>query len=103
MKSVAVLLFVAGAAFGQTSPDNAAADSLKKRLQGMDLMNPPKPRLVLRMRPAGAVKPGVCAVPLLNATPSANMDAKMAVEPSLNAQATSRDELAHVPAAACEK
>jgi hypothetical protein len=102
MKIAGVLFFVASAAFAQSSPDNAAADSLKKRLQSVDLLNPPKPRLIMRMRSGGAVKTGVCAVPLLNATPSGAADSKMAVKPPANA-GTIGDELVNVPAPACEK
>jgi hypothetical protein len=51
--------------FGQSTPDNAAIDALKKRLLSMNLLNPAGPKPIMLAGPM--TRPKVCAIPLLHA------------------------------------
>jgi hypothetical protein len=77
-----VFIFLCPVAFAQSTPANAAAESLKKRLQELKLVNPPQvanpaPRqVVLQNAPAKT-----CSAPLLSALP-ANPSANIVVPQS---------------------
>jgi hypothetical protein len=103
MKRAALFFCLATAVFGQSTPDNVAAEALKRRLQGSDLLRTPNRPTLTVIRPGASTagpRPGVCAIPLRNAVPSARLDPKIAVVP--RAQPTPGDELVRVPAPACE-
>jgi hypothetical protein len=98
-------LMAATAVYGQIPSENVAVEALKERMLKMNLLNPPRAAGAgpSRVLPNGPVRPQtVCSIPLLNAIPPGNLD-KMAVEPKIPAQATSRDEIARVPAPACDQ
>ena len=99
MKNAVWCLFIACAAVcGQTSPDNAAAASLRNRLLTLDLLKPVKVMKVIRLAPTAVVAPsGICAIPLLNAIPPGTSD-KMHV---VNPPAPSSGDTVQVPAPAC--
>jgi hypothetical protein len=70
------LLFLCGTAFGQDDPNNAAAESAKKRISGMKLMKRlPRIIKVVADKPNSAL----CAIPLLNAMPSGGAPSRMPV------------------------
>jgi hypothetical protein len=101
-KSVWCLFLTGAALFGQNaSPDNAAADALRKRLLSMNLLNLPAPApspapFVL----AGVVmRPKICAIPLLNVMPPGTRDAMPTVKP---APAARGEMVVQVPAPACD-
>ena len=98
MKSAGLLVFVAVAAFGQTSSDNAAGDSLKKRIEGINLPSAPK-RMVVRVVGSTGAK-GICAAIAVIAPPTKNDS--MPVIRGTGAE-VSGDVLMQVPAPACEK
>jgi hypothetical protein len=94
------VLFASTAALAQTTPGNAAGDSIRKRILGLDLLNPPK-RLNLPPVVAAAAPPKLCSVPLLNA-PRAPINDKMPViAPRLNPEFVSRAENVQLPAPPC--
>jgi hypothetical protein len=81
--------------FGQSAPDNAAVDALKKRMLSMNLLNPPQ-RMVL----AGPVAslPTVCAIRLLRVIPPGTSDKMPAIEPTSKVL---KGDTVQVPAPAC--
>jgi hypothetical protein len=84
-------------AFAQSS-GNVAADALKKRVLGMDLLHPPKrlelPKAVI------AAAPKVCAVPLIEAKPIGAPDRMRVQTPRMKPLA---GDVVDVPAPACER
>lgn len=49
--------------------ENAAGDAIQKRIEGMNLLQPPRPLLAVRLNPPVGPGTAVCSVPLLNALP----------------------------------
>jgi hypothetical protein len=84
------------AAFGQSAPDNAAVEALKKRMLSMNLLNPPQ-RLVLA-GPMVASPPTVCAIPLLRVIPPGTSDKMPATKPAIKVL---KGDTVQVPAPAC--
>ena len=97
MKSAGLLFLVVAAVFGQTSSDNAAGDSLKKRIEGNNLLSAPKPMVVRVVRSAGPK--GICAV-MGTATPTTRDS--MPVTRGTGAEIPG-DVVMQVPAPACGK
>lgn len=83
------ILLTWAAAFAQSTPDNAATESFKRRILGMNLLNPPNPRLVKPgpqpVRLSGPVAPKDCAIPLLEVRPPGTKDKIPTVQPPQNA------------------
>jgi hypothetical protein len=83
-------------AFAQGGSDNVAADALKKRVLGMDLLHPQKrfeaPKAVI------VAAPKTCAVPLLEAKPAATGDRMQTATPRLKPLA---GDVVDVPAPPC--
>jgi hypothetical protein len=105
------VLLLSAPAFAQTLPDsNVAAANLERRMASLKLFRAPDaaatpaPRLATRqVLPAAArrfVKPQICAMPLLNATPQPTDENMPIVKPAAPLQETQR-ELA--PAPACDE
>jgi hypothetical protein len=91
-------LILCGTAAAQTTPDNAASDSLRQRMLSMNLLNPPK-RIILAPSPSAAA-PKVCAIPLVNARRVLTNDKMHIFKPNVPA-ASLRAEIVQVPAPAC--
>jgi hypothetical protein len=88
------------AGFGQdSSSGNAAADALKKRMMGMDLLNLNRPKPIMLAGPATAA-PKVCSIPLLNVIPPRTSDKMRVIKPQ--GRVLSGDTV-QVPAPPCEK
>jgi len=98
MKSAGLLFFVISAASGQTSSDNVAGDSLRKRIEGIKLFRAPKPMVVSVVRNAGAN--GICAATVVTA--GRNTNDSMPVTRGTGAEVPG-DIVIQVPAPACEK
>ena len=92
-------LILCGAAAAQTTPDNAASDSLRQRMLSMNLLNPLKH--ITLTQPMLAAAPKVCAIPLLGVKPLPANDKMQIVQPR-QPFATSPAEIVQVPAPACE-
>ena len=84
------------AAFGQSAPDNAAVEALKKRMLSMNLLNPPQ-RIVLA-GPVMASSPAVCAIPLLRVIPPGTSDKMPAIKPPSKVV---KGDTVQAPAPAC--
>ena len=100
MKKGALCLFLTcAAAFGQdSSSGNAAADALKKRMQGMDLLNLTKQPERIVLAPPISAAPKVCSIPLVSVIPPGTLDAMRVIKPrnrGLNG------DIVQVPAPAC--
>ncbi len=93
-KAGCCLVLACVAAFGQGAPAQAptaqspglasdadwikaTAEFLRRRIEPLNLVNPPGPQLV-RLQGAPVSKPGVCAIPLLHVVPPGTTD-KMTV------------------------
>jgi hypothetical protein len=98
MKSAGLLFFVAVAAFGQATADNAAGDSLKKRLEGINLFSAPKPVAVRVVRTAETK--GICAAIVVTAPQPTNDS--MPVTRGTGVE-NPGDMVTQVPAPACGK
>ena len=98
------IILTCAAAFGQdSSSSNAAADALKKRMMGMDLLNLKTPEQVgpKRIVPAGPLTaaPNVCSIPLLGVVPPGTNDKMPVVKPQSRVLA---GDTVQVPAPACD-
>jgi hypothetical protein len=98
-----IFVVMSTAAFAQSAPDNLAGDAFKKRVQDIKLLDLPNLYSGKRILMAGIVKPQVCAIPLLRATPSAKSEPMRIAKPTVSPEATSCDEMLQVPAPACKK
>ena len=78
---------------------NAAGDAIQKRIEGMNLLQPPRPLRVVRLNPPLAPAPGVCSVPLLNALPSGAEKSPMPIQQPRD---TGDRNTASVPAPECK-
>ncbi len=67
-------MFLAFACVSAFAQDNVAAESAKKRMGGVDLLHPWKPLPPVRLNPSAPAMsaPGICATPLVDATPAIN-------------------------------
>jgi hypothetical protein len=101
MRLLLGLALLASAAFAQITPDNAAGDSIRKRILGLDLLNPPKRLNLPPLVVAANVPPKLCSVPLLNAMRAPINDKMHIVAPRLNPESISRAEFAQLPAPPC--
>jgi hypothetical protein len=90
-------LILCGTAASQTTPDNAASDSLRQRMLSLNLLHPPK-RIILAL-PQLAAAPKVCAIPLLSVTPLLTSDKMRVHKPTVPLE--SAREFVQVPAPAC--
>jgi hypothetical protein len=97
--AVLCVLLTCAAVFGQSAPDNVAKDSLRKRILGMNLVNPPK-RIVLAGPVAQPMSPKVCAIPLLKVIPPGTTDEMPMAKPEGKALA---GDTVQVPAPACNE
>ncbi len=100
MRNLACCLLLAStAAFAQNAPDNAAAEALKRRLEQLNLVNPPnRPKPLELARP---LVPKVCAIPLLSVHPPGTRDKMPTVNPPQPGVRQSGDTV-KVPAPACD-
>jgi hypothetical protein len=90
-------------AFCQTTPDNAAADALSKRIQSLKLLkgNPVSPTPTNVVAVTGAA-PRTCSIPLLNAM-RPDFSSKMpVVNPAISPEIASREAKLQVPAPPCD-
>jgi len=105
MKRACALLVLAGAAaFGQSSPDNSATESLRNRVHRLKLLEAPKdgaPKSVL----VAEAPSSVCAIPLLNVLPPGQKEiSKMPVlKPQGGAEPGRREPGVMVPMPACDE
>jgi hypothetical protein len=104
-KAVWCFFLTCAAAFGQdSSSGNAAADALKKRMMGMDLLNLPAPQQIgpKQIVLAGPVTaaPKICSMPLLNAIPPGTNDKMRVIKPEGRVLEA---DTAQVPAPPCER
>jgi hypothetical protein len=101
MKNAVCCFFVLCAgAFGQT---NAAGDAIQKRVQGMNLLTPPKYHSAYVFPPAVHALPSTskaCAIPLLRATGPGTNDAMHVVRPRVDPLS---GDFVQVPAPACDE
>jgi hypothetical protein len=95
-KAICCFFLTCAAAFAQSTPDNAAADALKKRLLSMNLLNPPARKPVL-LAGTVAAPSKVCAIPLLRVIPPGTSDKMGTFKPNVSA----RGDTIQVPAPAC--
>ena len=95
--SVLCFFFTCAVVFGQSTPDNAAVDALKKRLLSMNLLNPATPKPMMFAVPV--TTPKVCAIPLLRVIPPGATDKMPVVKPMVNP----RELTVQVPAPACDE
>ena len=73
---VLCFLLTCAAVFGQSASDNAAADALKQRMQGLKLLNP-----LNLQTPKPVFAPKVCSIPLLNVIPPGTRDKMPVIKP----------------------
>ncbi len=101
MKKAAWWFFLTCAAgFGQDfSSGNAAADALKKRMMGMDLLNSRMPKPIVLAGPV-TVTPKICSIPLLNVIPPGTNDKIPVIRPQGRVL---RGDTVQVPAPPCEQ
>lgn len=104
-KVLGCFVLLCSAAFAQDTSTNAAAGALKKRLDQLKLVNPPKPVITLPAAPVAGAAPKICSIPLLNVrpvvpgTPNANVDKMPVVKPGLPGNT---GDFAKIPAPPCE-
>jgi hypothetical protein len=88
------------ATFGQSSSSgNAAADALKKRMMGMDLLNLTTPKPIVLAGPVTAA-PKICSIPLLRVIPPGTNDKMHVIKPQGRVLG---GDTVQVPAPPCEK
>jgi hypothetical protein len=102
--AILCFLLTCAAVFGQSASDNAANDALRKRILGMNLINPPG-RIVLAGPLSGFLAgppapPKVCAIPLLRVIPPVTVDKMPVMKPQGKALA---GDTVQVPAPACDE
>jgi hypothetical protein len=99
-KAVWCILLTCAAAFGQdSSSGNAAADALKKRVMGMDLLNLTTPNRIVLAGPMIAA-PKVCSIPLRNVIPPGTNDEMPVIKPQGRVLG---GDTVRVPAPPCER
>lgn len=102
-KMVCCLLFTCACTFAQSvqsAPDNAATEALKKRLEGLNLMNlqplpKPGPQPVILK---GPLTPKICSIPLLEVKPPGTADKIPTIQPR---QPVRKGDTVQVPAPPC--
>jgi hypothetical protein len=100
MKMVWLGLMLGSAAFAQSDPNNAAAESLKRRILGMNLLNPPSHFVLPTPAPVSAAAPTVCSIPLINVVPPGTADKMQVQSPKMPSIA---GDYVKVPAPPCTK
>jgi len=99
-KAALCFLLTCAAAFGQdSSSGNAAADALKKRMMGMDLLNLTTPKRIVLAGPVAAA-PKICSIPLLNVIPPGTSDKMPVIKPRARVR---NGDTVQVPAPPCER
>jgi hypothetical protein len=93
--------FLCTSAFAQSATDNAARDALRKRVLGMNLLNPTHPKPIVIAGPVTQTK--VCSIPLLRAIPPGTSDTMRIVKPKDAVGETSRGGIVRVPAPPCNE
>jgi hypothetical protein len=98
-KAICWFFLTCAATFGQSTPDNAALEALKKRLLSMNLLNPPGPKPIVL---AGPVTPQskVCSIPLLRVIPPGTNDKMPVIQPQVRVL---DGDTVRVPAPACNE
>jgi hypothetical protein len=97
-KAVWCFLLTCAALFAQdANSGNAAAEALKKRVMGMDLLNLTTAKPIVLAGPMTAA-PKVCAIPLLSAIPPSTSDKMPVIKPQGKLLA---GDTVRVPAPAC--
>jgi hypothetical protein len=97
-KAVWCFFLTCGAVVAQdSSSGNAAADALKKRMLGMDLLKFRAPQPIVLAGPVNAA-PMVCSIPLLTAVPPGTRDKMPVIKPQGKLLA---GDTVQVPAPAC--
>jgi hypothetical protein len=98
MRNLLLCLFFTGVAvFGQSTSNNAAIDTLKRRLLSMNLLNPAGPKPIMLAGPR--TTPKVCAIPLLRVIPPGATARMPVVKPTVHP----RELTVQVPAPACDE
>ena len=96
--AILCFLLTCAAVFGQSASDNAANDALRKRILGMNLINPPQRIVLAGPLAEPTVAPKVCAIPLLRIIPPATVDKMPVMKPQGKILA---GDTVQVPAPAC--
>jgi hypothetical protein len=91
-------VFGQSASSGQSTPDNAALEALKKRILGMNLLNPPAQQPIVLAGPVTQSK--VCAIPLLRVIPPGTTDKVPVIKPQGRIL---KGDTVQVPAPACDE
>jgi len=93
------LLTCAAACAQDSTSGNAAADALKKRMAGMDLLNLTAPKPIMLARPM-TTAPKVSSIPLLRVIPPGTGDKMPTIKPQGRVLA---GDTVQVPAPACDE
>jgi hypothetical protein len=91
------LLTCAAACAQDASSGNAAADALKKRMTGMDLLNLTAPKPIVLAGPM-TTSPKACSIPLLRIIPPGTSDKMPVIKPQGRVLA---GDTVRVPAPSC--
>jgi len=96
-----VCFLLCSTAFAQDASPNVAGEAWKKRVLGMNLLNPPA-RLIHPPEPvlATGIAPKICSVPLLMVAPPADMNDRMHIV--IPPATSSRRDFAALPAPPCQ-